>query len=130
MTDPIQAMLAAGLVPTEGLPATSRYRDVGTATHGTGPDAVTYYRRRLVPPPEGHPLLREVQVREGDRRDTLAHAHLFDAYLWWRLADANGVLDPHDLETPPGRWLRIAGPPTAPGQSAGTTGAGTEAHDA
>jgi hypothetical protein len=107
MVDPIQAMLAAGVVPTESLPGTSRYRDVGTATYGEQPDAITYFRRRLVPPPERHPLLHYVQVREGDRRDLLAHAQLGDAALWWRLADAQGVLDPADLEQPPGRWVRI-----------------------
>lgn len=128
MADPIQAMLAAGVVPTDGLPATSRYRDVGTATYGVESDAITYYRRRLVPAPERHPLLREIQVREGDRRDTMAHAHLLDAFLWWRLADANDVLDPCDLEAPPGRWLRVTGPP---GLLTGTTESdGTEADDA
>jgi hypothetical protein len=110
MADPIQAMLAAGVVPTEGLPGTSRYRDVGTTTYGEQPDAVTYFRRRLVPAPDRHRLLHHVQVREGDRRDLLAHAHLGDAALWWRLADAQGVLDPADLERPPGRWVRITLP--------------------
>jgi hypothetical protein len=129
MSDPIQAMLAAGLVPTDDLPATSRYRDVGTATYGSETDAITYFRRRLVPDPDRHPLLLEVQVREGDRRDTLAHSHLLDAFLWWRLADANGVLDPTALETPPGRWLRITGPPGAPGQAA-AEGVGREVDDA
>lgn len=107
MIDPIQAMLAAGVVPTESLPGSSRYRDVGTATYGEEPDEVRHFRRRLVPPPEQHRLLHHVQVREGDRRDLLAHAHLGDAALWWRLADAQGVLDPVELERPPGRWIRI-----------------------
>jgi hypothetical protein len=129
MADPIQAMLAAGLVPTDDLPPSSRYKNVGTATYGAEPDAVSYYRRRLVPEPDRHPLQREVQVREGDRRDTLAHTHLLDAFLWWRLADANRVLDPRDLEEPPGRWLRVTGPPALPGQAGGEPG-GLEADDA
>ncbi len=107
MADPIQELLAAGVLPTDSLPGTSRYRDVGIATYGEQPDAVAYYRRRLVPPPERHRLLRHVQVREGDRRDLLAHAQLGDAALWWRLADAQGVLDPTELEQPAGRWVRV-----------------------
>lgn len=107
MADPIQEMLAAGVLPTDSLPGTSRYRDVGTATYGEQTDAIAYYRRRLVPPPERHRLLHYVQVREGDRRDLLAHAQLGDAALWWRMADAQGVLDPIALEAPSGRWVRI-----------------------
>lgn len=107
MADPIQEMLAAGVIPTDALPGTSRYREVGTASYGEAPDAIAYYRRRLVPPPERHHLQHYVQVREGDRRDLLAHAQLGDAALWWRLADAQGVLDPADLERPAGRWVRV-----------------------
>lgn len=110
MMDPIQAMFAAGAIPTESLPATSRYRDVGTAEHGEPANAVAYFRRRFVPPPERHSLLHFVQVREGDRRDLLSHAHLGDAALWWQLADANGVLEPRDLERPAGRWIRVTLP--------------------
>ncbi len=51
-----------------------------------------------------------MQVREGDRRDLLAHAQLGDAALWWRMADAQGVLDPAELDRPAGRWLRVTLP--------------------
>lgn len=122
MPDPIQAMLAAGVVPTETLPSTSRYRDVGTTTYGDDADGIAYFRRRLVPAPERHALLHLVQVREGDRRDTLAHAQLGDAHLWWRLADAGGVLDPSAIEGPPGRWIRVTLPADVRPQ-AGATGA-------
>lgn len=126
MVDPIQAMLAAGVVPTESLPGSSRYKDVGTATYGVQPDAIRYFRRRLVPPPEQHRLLHYVQVREGDRRDLLAHAQLGDPALWWQLADAQGVLDPSELERPPGRWVRVTMAADARPQAAGD-GAGDDA---
>lgn len=111
MADPIQEMLRAGVIPTASLPATSRYYGIGTATLGNGPEAITYFRRRLIPAPERYPLLRYVQIREGDRRDLVAHAQLGDAALWWRVADGQGVLRPADLEAPAGKWLRVTLPP-------------------
>ncbi len=47
-------------------------------------------------------MLYEYACVEGDRRDLLAAAHLADAELWWRLADANGVIDPAGLTDPGG----------------------------
>ncbi len=132
MADPIQAMLAAGVVPTDGLPATSRYRDVGTATYGDESDAITYFRRRLVPAPERHPSAALVQVREGDRRDTLAHAQLATRIFGggWRTPTACSTRC--DLEGPPGRWMRVTGPPRSDCRQAEPEprGDGTEADDA
>jgi hypothetical protein len=45
----------------------------------------------------------------------LGARHLGDAELWWRLADANGVVDPRDLTEPVGRRLRITLPEGVPG---------------
>ena len=75
-----------------------------------------FLRRRFCPRPELFALLYEVGIVEGDRRDVLAYRHLGDAELWWRLADANGVVDPRDLASPVGR--RVAH--HAPGGGAGT----------
>ena len=70
-------------------------------------------------------------VVEGDRRDLLAARHLGDPELWWRLADANGVVDPRELTDAGrpaaadhaargrpggGRWLS-ARPPAAAGRA-------------
>jgi hypothetical protein len=52
---------------------------------------------------------------EGDRRDMLASRHLGDAELWWRLADANGTVDPRDLASPVGRRQRVTLPEDVPG---------------
>jgi hypothetical protein len=54
---------------------------------------------------------------EGDRRDLLAAHHAGDAELWWRLADANSVVDPRDLTQPVGRRLRVTLPEGVPGPS-------------
>lgn len=122
MPDPLQALLAAGAVPTLSLPPTSRYAGVGVtalvrpAAPGEEPaPPVPYFRRRLCPPPERFALLHEHTTVEGDRRDLLAAALLGDPELWWRLADANAVIDPARMTLPPGRRLRVTLPESVPG---------------
>lgn len=116
MADPLQQLLSAGVVPQLALPPTSRYADVGIAHHvpdtepGVEPVPVAFLRRRLVPRPERFSTLYEVRCVEGDRRDLLAARHYGDAELWWRLADANGVIDPTGMASPPGRVVRVTLP--------------------
>jgi hypothetical protein len=108
-TDPLQALLGAGAVPEVSFPTTSRYAGVGISTWSPGqePVPVAFLRRRLVPQPERFAAAYEVSCVEGDRRDLLAAGHLGDAELWWRLADANGVIDPAGMTAPVGRRLRV-----------------------
>lgn len=125
MADPLQALLGAGAVPTTNLPPTSRYAGIGTATYeprvGPGEEAVpiAYLRRRLVPKPETFALLNEYSCVEGDRRDTVAAQQLSDPEWWWRIADANGVIDPSRMTEPPGRTLRITTERGVPGGTLG-----------
>jgi hypothetical protein len=109
MADPLQALLAAGAVPTTTFPPTSRYAGAGVDAYdrGDGSPRLPYLRRRLCPRPDRFALLYEVAVVEGDRRDLLAARHLGDPELWWRLADANGVVDPRALTDEIGRRVRI-----------------------
>lgn len=120
MADPLQELLAAGAVPTTTFPPTSRYADVGVAAWdpGGGAPPVPFLRRRFCPRPELFALLYEVHVVEGDRRDALGYRHLGDAELWWRLADANGVVDPRDVGSPIGRRLRVTASEGVPGAGA------------
>lgn len=122
MPDPLQQLLGAGVVPTTSLPPTSRYADVGTATHAPAargadeePTPVAYFKRRLVPKPGEFSTLYEYSCVEGDRRDIVAAQELSDADLWWRIADANGVIDPSRMTEPPGRRLRITSEQGVPG---------------
>lgn len=123
--DPLQALLGAGLVPSVAFPPTSRYASVGITTYtravspGDDPVPVAFLRRRLVPKPERFALLYEYPCVEGDRRDLVASAHLSDAELWWRLADANGVIDPATLTAPVGKVVRITTQQDIPGGSGG-----------
>lgn len=119
MPDPLQALLDAGAVPTTAFPPTSRYADVGLDawTPPDGSPPVPFLRRRFCPGPERFATLYEVRVTEGDRRDVLAARHLGDPELWWRLADANGVVDPRALTTVIGSRVRIALPEGVPGSA-------------
>jgi hypothetical protein len=121
MTDPLQALLGSGAVPSTSFPPTSRYATVGTSTYqrrpapGEEPVPTAYLRRRLVPRPERFALLHEYPCVERDRRDLVAAAELGDAELWWRIADANGVIDPGTMTEPVGRRLRITLQADVPG---------------
>src|SRR6478672_1214838 len=107
MADPLQALLAASALPTTSFPPTSRYSGTGVNAYdpGDGSVPIPYLRRRLCPRPEVFALLYEVAVVEGDRRDLLGAQHVGDPELWWRLADANGALDPRQLTAVVGRRL-------------------------
>ena len=110
----MQALLSAGLVPSVSLPASSRYASVGSALYvppaapGAGPAPIAHFRRRFVPRPDRLAGSHAYVCQERDRRDAVAATQLGDALLWWRLADANGVLDPSGMTQPPGRVLRVA----------------------
>jgi hypothetical protein len=95
---------------------TSRYHDVEVATLEL-PDGrtVSFLRRRFVPAPEQHALLREHVVRDGERLDHIAFTYLGDPEQFWRVADANGAMAPEDLTREAGRRLRITLPAGVPG---------------
>src|SRR5687768_13811697 len=109
MTDQLQALLGSRAVPTTSFPPTSRYATVGTSTYqrrlapGEELAPTAFLRRRLVPRPERFALLHEYPCVERDRRDLVAASELGDAELWWRIADANGVIDPGTMTEPVGR---------------------------
>jgi nucleoid-associated protein YgaU len=50
-------------------------------------------------------------VVDRDRPDLLAARFMGDALLYWRIADANAVIDPHELTDTPGRVIAIPRPP-------------------
>lgn len=123
MQDQLKALLDAGAVPGSSLPPTSRYAstEVRTWTPTAESDAddepvpVPYRSRRLCPAPDRHALLHEHTTEGGERRDLLAAQQLGDPALWWRIADANAVLDPSHLTLPVGRRLRITTAADVPG---------------
>jgi len=131
-SDPIKALLDAGVLPTTPFGGTSRYAGIGvdavqppgdrsgdrSADGSQGDAPLVYLKRRFVPRPERFGLLYEATVVEGDRRDNLAAAHLGTPELWWRLADANGAVDPRELTERPGATLRVTDAVDLPGREA------------
>ena len=118
MNDPnaaLQALLAGAGLKATAFPPNSRYAGVELATLQR-PDGTTlvYVRRRFVPPPEHYVLLQEHIVAEGERLDTLTARFIGDPEQFWRLCDANVVVDPAELEVP-GRVVRITLPDGMPG---------------
>ncbi|MGY2134458.1 hypothetical protein ACW9KT_19680 [Hymenobacter sp. HD11105] len=118
MTDPIQAMRQqTGQAPAP-FPATSRYYGLATAQLETAPgEPLTYLRRRMIPPPERFFILQEHVVTAGERPDNLTTRYLGDPEQYWRLCDANGVVQPNELTDTIGRRLRITLPEGIPGYS-------------
>jgi nucleoid-associated protein YgaU len=86
---------------------TSRYYalDIGNYTAIDGSE-IKYVRRRFLPQGESLSLFAEVIVTASDRLDIIADSTLGDAEQYWRICDANNVMDPACLLYP-GLRLRI-----------------------
>ena len=78
-----------------------------TAADGT---PVVYVTRRMLPRASAMPLLGETAARSDDRPDLLAARTLGDPTTFWRIADANDVMDAADLVEPTGRPVRVPVP--------------------
>ncbi|WOJ90440.1 hypothetical protein RZS28_03855 [Methylocapsa polymorpha] len=77
---------------------TSRYYTIPTATIVL-PDGreIAFARRRFLPRSDRLPLLAEAAVTPGDRIDLLANRVYGDPLAFWRICDANDVIDPQDM---------------------------------
>lgn len=118
MTDPLKALLDAGVLKTSVFPENSRYHGVETVTlEQPGKEPVAHLKRRFVPAPGRYSILREHTVVEGDRADNLAAQHLGDPELYWRLCDANVVMHPEELTETTGDKVLITLPEGVPGKS-------------
>ncbi|MBP2477024.1 nucleoid-associated protein YgaU [Crossiella equi] len=96
-------------------PRTSRYHGLPVAELELADGRVVpYLGRRLLPEPQEFAQIGEHVVRQGEHVDLIAHRVLGDAGQWWRIADANPVLDVREL-IEPGRTLRITLPQGVPG---------------
>lgn len=96
---------------------TSRYYGVAVARYTRADGTViAYVLRRYIRAPDGYATLRTHAVTQGERIDTIAASELGDAESYWRICDANGVLDPAELEAP-GTRVRITLPAGIPGSS-------------
>jgi hypothetical protein len=90
---------------------TSRYYRIGTAVFRArdGKDIV-YKRRRMLPAVSALTVLGEAPVKHGDRLDLIAARTLGNPELFWRICDANNVLNPLEFLESAGPTVRIPKP--------------------
>jgi hypothetical protein len=67
-------------------------------------------RRRFIPSPNGATTLVEHTVTQGERLDNITARYLGDPTQFWRVCDANNVLQPNELTDKPGTRIKIALP--------------------
>jgi hypothetical protein len=92
----------------------SRYFNLETATISVPDDEdgtreIRYVRRRIIPSTENQTTLLEHTVAQGERLDQITARYLGDPTQFWRVCDANNVLQPEELEET-GRVIEIALP--------------------
>lgn len=99
---PSSPLLAALMARTGGgpnLPPNSRYVGLPTRTFAEpGGHAIVYLSRRFVPQPERFSVIQTHTMVPEERLDQVSTTTYGDPLLAWRLADANGALDPAELE--------------------------------
>jgi hypothetical protein len=89
----------------------SRYKDLPIKSHlEPGGRERRYVARRFLPDPAALRTLTTVKVTDTERLDLIAHRTLGEPTAFWRVADANGAMDPDELLTPAGRRLRVPTP--------------------
>lgn len=111
-SDPVQALLEAGAIPTTSFGPSSRYQGVplGAYQPAAGGPAIAYVLRRFIPQMRDIGTAAEHLVQSGERPDLLAWRAFGDAELYWRIADANAVTDPFELTDTIGLRVRIPAP--------------------
>ncbi|MBC7992227.1 MAG: Base plate wedge protein 53 [Rhizobacter sp.] len=109
MNDPIQMLIDAGAIPSAPFDAQSRYNGVPLALYQlrSGQPAQPYVTRRFIPAPSRVAVAARHVVTAMERPDLLAAKYFADPLLYWRIADANAVVDPHELTETIGRAIDI-----------------------
>ena len=119
MTNPIEALFGAGLLPRTDFPPESRYHGVAVRSlAGADGVPVAYLARRFVPAPERFATLSVHVVAQGERLDRNAARLIGDPERFWVLCDANGAIWPAELEAE-GAAIRVTLPVDVPANSGG-----------
>ncbi len=112
--DPVQALIEAGAIPSSPFGPDSRYAGIGFALHRDTPDepGTAYVLRRFIPPRRDIAVMFAHVVGAGERADLLSARVFGTPELYWRIADANAVIDPFELTDTLAARIAI---PAAPG---------------
>jgi hypothetical protein len=70
------------------------------------PRVIRYKRRRIIPLPDPSGAVVEHAVTQGERLDNITTRYLDDPTQYWRVCDANEVMEPEMLEQI-GRRIKI-----------------------
>jgi hypothetical protein len=94
--------------------STSRYAGCETAVMEVKePDGsireIRYVRRRFIQPADETTILVAHSVNQGERLDNITARYLGDPVQFWRICDANEVMDAGELEVI-GKMIKIAMP--------------------
>jgi len=116
MSDVLQRLLEGPPLEATAFAPSSRYHGLGTLKI-PGPDGTTivYLKRRFIAQPDRFSVIAVHTVAQGDRVDNLAARYLGDPELYWRICDANGVIQPDELTDTLGAEIRITLPEGIPG---------------
>jgi hypothetical protein len=113
MTDPVQMLIDAGAIPSAPFIAQSRYNGVRLAVYQRRSDEarIVYVLRRFIPAPNALAVAVRHAVSAQERPDLLSARVFGDPLLYWRIADANAVVDPNELTDTVGRRIVISQAP-------------------
>ena len=90
---------------------TSRYYSTATCTLVTpSGKTVVYLMRRFLPSANNFATFQVYTVTQADRLDNIANKFLGDPLAFWRICDANNVMQPEELTQNPGRQIRLTLP--------------------
>jgi hypothetical protein len=112
-SDPVQLLIEAGAISADPFNEDSRYHGIaqGLYVREAGSPGVRYVLRRFIPQRREMAIAAEHIVVSSDRPDLLSAQTLGVAELYWRLADANAVIDPNDVTDTIGARVVIPQPP-------------------
>jgi hypothetical protein len=109
--DPLQKLLEGPPLEATAFAPASRYNGVGTLRlEQAGGTSIIYVKRRFIPQPGNFTVISVHRVIERERLDNIAYRYLGDSELFWRIADANVVVDPGTLTEVPGSEIFITLP--------------------
>jgi|HubBroStandDraft_6_1064221.scaffolds.fasta_scaffold696903_2 hypothetical protein len=100
---------------TTTFPPNSRYQNAATLTYTTpAGKTIVYLQQRVVPPPSTFATIAVYAVKQGDRIDNVSAQAFGDPKLYWRICDANLIMQPADATANIGAQLNITLPQGIP----------------
>jgi hypothetical protein len=116
VSDALQTLLAGLPVSSTAFPPNSRYNGIATLQiQGLDGTPIVYLKRRFIAQTDQFAVIGVHVVTAAERLDNITARYLGDPEAFWRICDANGVIDPDELTDVVGREIRITLPEGVPG---------------